>query len=75
MKKHMVAVEVTRVMVLQGRGADTVMLTTTHPTTMPAISNEPLMLKFEVAAGYGPVYLREVLGFTPDMVEIVRLNG
>ena len=65
-------VNVTRVTILTGRGADKVYLHTTEVSPCPGISKEPLGLDFSVAVGDGYRYVTEVLKIDEEYVEIIN---
>ena len=71
---HALPLTITKVFILQeDTGPDTVYLTTTEPSPCPGLSEEPLDLKFTVAAGGGPAYVR-ALGVPDELVEVLRLH-
>jgi len=65
-------VDVTKVTVLTGRGADKVGLHTTEDSPFPGVSEEQLMMSFTVAAGDGFRYVTEVLRIDDEYVEIIN---
>lgn len=62
-------VDVTKVVILTGRGADKVSLFTTENS--PTFEMEPLVLNFDVTAGLGFKYVTEVLRC--DNVEVINV--
>jgi hypothetical protein len=63
-------VDVTKVIILTGKGADKVSLFTTEDC--PTFEKEPLVLNFDVSAGQGFKYVTEVLRVDDEYVEIVN---
>ncbi len=61
-------INVTRVSILTGRGADRVTLHTTFPSPTPGITDEPLCLDFRVAKDDGFRYVTKTLGIHPAIV-------
>jgi len=62
-------VDVTKVIILVGHGADKVSLFTTEDA--PTFEKEPLVLNFDVSAGKGFKYVTEVLRIDDEYVEVV----
>lgn len=62
-------VDVTKVIILVGHGADKVSLFTTEDG--PTFEKEPLVLDFNVTAGKGFKYVTEVLRIDDEYVEVV----
>lgn len=67
-----VCVDVTKVTILTGRGADKIGLHTTEDSPFPGVADEPLMLSFTVAAGDGFRYVTKVLRIDDEYVEIIN---
>ena len=66
-------VDVTKVTVITGRGADKISLHTTEDCPFPkAVTEEPLCLDFTVAAGDGFRYVTKVLRFDDEYVEVIN---
>ena len=65
--------KITRAIVLTGRGTDKVDLCTTMPSPCPAVSDEPLFLRFETPPGDGARYVTQVLGVSIADVEVIRV--
>lgn len=64
-------INITSATVLQGQGADTVILTTTLPLGMwPYVGYA--QVKMEVACGCGPDYVRTHLEMEP---QVINMNG
>lgn len=64
--------QVTKVFILQSdTGPDHVYITTSEPSPCPGLSGEPLDVKFTVAAGGGPAYVRR-LGIPDEVVEVMN---
>ena len=69
---HALPFTITEVFILQeDTGPDTVYLTTSEPSPCPGLSGGPLDLKFTVAAGGGPAYVRR-LGIPDRLVEVMN---
>lgn len=64
-------VKITAATVLQGQGADIVILTTTLPMGVWPFQGYA-QLKMEVACGKGTEYVQKNLGFTPI---VINMNG
>lgn len=65
-------VDVTKVTILAGRGADRVSLHTTEDSPIPGITEQPLCLDFIVAVGDGFRYATEVLRIDDEYVEVIN---
>jgi len=65
-------VDVTKVTIVSGRGADKVALHTTEDSPS-GVSDEPLMMNFTVAAGDGFRYVTEVLHIDDKYVEVINV--
>jgi len=63
-------VDVTKVIVLTGRGADKVSLFTTEDSSF--FGDGPLVLNFAVSAGQGFKYVTEVLRIDDEYVEVIN---
>lgn len=64
--------QVAKVFILQSdTGPDYVYITTSEPSPCPGLSEEPLDLKFTVAADSGPAYVR-TLGIPDKLVEVMN---
>lgn len=69
----MLILNITRVTILVGQGADKVVLHTTEPSPCPGVSSESLGLDFSVAKGSGLSYVLEVLDIH-DNIEVIDAN-
>lgn len=67
------SVDVTKVTIITGRGADKIGLRTTEDSPFPGMSKEPLMMNFIVAAGDGFRYVTEVLRIDDEYVELISI--
>jgi len=65
-------VDVTKVIIVTGRGPDWVGLQTTEDSPTPGLTKEPLNLDFNVAAGDGYRYVTEVLRIDEEYVEVIN---
>lgn len=65
-------IEVTKVIIVTGRGPDLVSFCTTEVSPTPGLTEEPLSLDFKVAAGDGRRYVIEVLGIDAECVEVIH---
>lgn len=65
-------VDVTKVIIVTGRGADKISLQTTEDSPTPDVTEEPLCLDFSVAAGDGYHYVTEVLRIDEEYVEVIN---
>jgi hypothetical protein len=63
-------VDVTKVVILVGKGADKVSLFTTEDS--PTFEKEPLSLDFTTTAGRGFKYVTEVLRIDDEYVEVIN---
>lgn len=59
--------KITAAFVLQGQGADHVILHTDLPSPMPLVSSQPLAVTFPVEYRKGPEYVREHFGIEPTI--------
>lgn len=66
-------INIVGVTILRMGGADIVTLETDLPTTMPALSQDNLYLRFEVAAGKAPEYLaKHFPGLATSIVDVIK---
>lgn len=64
--------EITRVTIVTGHGADKVYLHTTEDSPCPNVDKEPLGLDFSVSAGGGYRYVTKVLKIDAEYVEVIN---
>jgi len=67
-----ITLDITKVTIVIGHGADKVYMHTTEPSPCPGVTKEPLGLNFEVAAGNGYKYVTEVLRIDEEYVEVIN---
>jgi hypothetical protein len=67
-----VTFDITKVMIVTGRGTDKVSLYTTEDSPCPGVTKESLGLDFAVAVGGGYRYVTEVLKIDEEYVEVIN---
>lgn len=68
-----VTINITKITVLTGYGADKVTLHTDLPSGTPAVSREPLSLSLEAARGEGEAYAGKHFPGLP--IEVINMRG
>lgn len=63
-------VEITRAVVLTGRGTDKIQLKMVGPSPFPAEVQNYGVITIETTKGWGENYCRDVLGLEPEIIEI-----
>lgn len=63
---------ITKVTIIQGRGADLVSLHTELPGPFPKVTNETLCLDFRAEYMTGIDYVVDTLGLDPRLIEVIR---
>ena len=66
---------ITKVTILTGVGTDKVLLHTTKPTAIPAVSKQPLGMEFDTVKGGGYDYCVTKLCIKPKLIEIIGIGG
>jgi hypothetical protein len=69
-----VAFKITKAILVIGDGPDMVSLHTDSPATMPNVSNQPLILRFDVVSGSGLKYLTETLHIPSTLIETIKIR-
>jgi hypothetical protein len=73
-RKMILTLDITKVTILVGQGADQIYLQTTEDAPFPAVSDQPLGISFEVVAGGGYRYVTEVLKIDEEYIETINLS-
>jgi len=68
-----IGIDITKVTIITGRGADKVFLHTTEDSPCPGLSKQPLGLDFSVAAGDGLRYVIKVLKIDDEYIEVIKI--
>lgn len=70
MVKKSFRLNILKAIVLVRMGTDSVSVHTDLPSPFPAVSEQPLMLSFEVVKGSGVEYVREHFGVEPEVIQV-----
>jgi len=65
------SLEIARVAVLTGDGADRILLHISAPSPFPAMKDEPVA-EIQASRGYGETWCRNVLGVVPELIQTGR---
>jgi len=68
-----IGIDITKVTIITGHGADKVFLHTTEDSPCPGLSKQPLGLDFSVAAGDGLRYVIKVLKIDDEYIEVIKI--
>ena len=69
------SLNITKIVVLQGQGADKVCMNVDKPSGCWPYHEDQLSLSFDTAQGKGPQYLIDQFQVKPEDIEIVKLAG